>query len=256
MNSGLKIDMDADNKIPSEMDKAKAAAVSFEKQVEDVNKKFSTFGKDLFLSFAAPMVLLQSIFSAVSQSIEKARQLAESGFKTLAAGEDEHASIREARMARFMQMQDESNRKSEESQAGRKASTEKFFEDRGFWSSFFERPVSTFAIIAGELGIGKGAGMDWIQEQALKDFEDKLTPEQKKAFNEEMALKNAPTGFKGPEGFSTIVGVGANPVLDAMTQQLEELRTQTELLAILAAEKPGDTDFTKNEYSDYQPYGM
>jgi hypothetical protein len=38
------------------------------------------------------------------------------------------------------------------------------------------------------------------------------------------------TTFKGPEGFGNVIGVGANPVLEAMNTQLEEQRTQSALL--------------------------
>ena len=53
--------------------------------------------------------------------------------------------------------------------------------------------------------------------------------------------------FKGPEGFSNVVGVGANPVIEAMTMQLEETRKQTALLEILANPGGGGVpiDFTK-----------
>ena len=40
------------------MGKAKAATVSFSKQVEDIQKKFSSSFKDIFLGFLAPMVLI------------------------------------------------------------------------------------------------------------------------------------------------------------------------------------------------------
>jgi hypothetical protein len=42
-----------------------------------------------------------------------------------------------------------------------------------------------------------------------------------------------PTTFKGPEGFSNVVGVGANPVLEAMASQLEEAKKTNDLLAQL-----------------------
>jgi hypothetical protein len=60
--------------------------------------------------------------------------------------------------------------------------------------------------------------------------------------------QNAPTGFKGPEGFGNVVGVGANPVMEAMTLQLEEARKQTQLLESLNNKSPGGgvpVDFTK-----------
>ena len=47
-------------------------------------------------------------------------------------------------------------------------------------------------------------------------------------------LDSKPTSFKGPEGFSKVVGVGANPVMEAMTAQLEEQRKQTALLERMA----------------------
>jgi hypothetical protein len=48
-------------------------------------------------------------------------------------------------------------------------------------------------------------------------------------------LDSKPTTFKGPEGFSNVIGVGANPVMEAMASQLEEARKQTALLQILAS---------------------
>jgi hypothetical protein len=56
------------------------------------------------------------------------------------------------------------------------------------------------------------------------------------------------TNFKGPEGFSNVVGVGANPVIEAMTMQLEESRRQTALLEIIARPAGGGVpvDFTKS----------
>jgi len=63
------------------------------------------------------------------------------------------------------------------------------------------------------------------------------------------AAKAKGTTFKGPEGFSNVVGVGANPVIEAMTMQLEETRKQTALLEILANPGGGGVpiDFTKVE---------
>jgi hypothetical protein len=47
-------------------------------------------------------------------------------------------------------------------------------------------------------------------------------------------LDSKPTSFKGPDGFSNVIGVGANPVMEAMTAQLEEQRKQTALLERMA----------------------
>ena len=54
------------------------------------------------------------------------------------------------------------------------------------------------------------------------------------------------TAFKGPEGFSNVIGVGANPVMEAMNLQLEESQKQTALLEKIASPEGGvPKDFTK-----------
>ena len=67
------------------------------------------------------------------------------------------------------------------------------------------------------------------------------------------------TSFKPPEGFGNIVGVGANPVMEAMTMQLEEARKQTALLETISTSSGNGggvpADFTKSPYRA-TPYGL
>jgi hypothetical protein len=77
-------------------------------------------------------------------------------------------------------------------------------------------------------------------EQWFRDNQDKLNvgPASKPGQNK--------SDFKGPEGFSNVVGVGANPVIEAMTKQLEEQQKQTALLQNLVDRNPFmSSDFTK-----------
>jgi hypothetical protein len=73
----------------------------------------------------------------------------------------------------------------------------------------------------------------------------------------EDAMKNPEAGlkpttakdFKGPEGFSNVVGVGANPVMEAMAEQTELARQQLAELQKLNANSGNagvPTDFTKD----------
>lgn len=48
--------------------------------------------------------------------------------------------------------------------------------------------------------------------------------------------------FKGPEGFGNVIGVGANPVMEAMTAQLDEARKTNALLEKIAGD-PGATSW-------------
>ena len=59
--------------------------------------------------------------------------------------------------------------------------------------------------------------------------------------------KSKGADFKSPEGFGNVIGVGANPVMEAMNAQLEEAKKQTAALERIAAATPGalPQDFTK-----------
>ena len=60
--------------VPQQTEKAKKAMSELDKQTAAIGKKFTEIGKDLFLGFLAPMVLIREAIGFISQSIEKARQ--------------------------------------------------------------------------------------------------------------------------------------------------------------------------------------
>ena len=71
--------------------------------------------------------------------------------------------------------------------------------------------------------------------------------EQSKKANDIQKEPKGSTSFKGPEGFSNVIGVGSNPVMEAMTAQLEEQRKQTALLQQIASPNGSvPADFTKS----------
>ncbi len=74
-------------------------------------------------------------------------------------------------------------------------------------------------------------------EMIAKKKAEEAAVKQKEAAESQIAaqkeIDKMPTTFKGPEGFSNVVGVGANPVLEAMASQLEEAKKTNELLAQL-----------------------
>jgi len=82
------------------------------------------------------------------------------------------------------------------------------------------------------------SAIDRIIEKAAADAATKGT-EGKKAAD-----------FKGPEGFSNVIGVGPNPVLEAMAQQTEIAMAQLAELQKISGSTPGSQgDFTKGTQS-------
>jgi hypothetical protein len=54
------------------------------------------------------------------------------------------------------------------------------------------------------------------------------------------------TPFKAPEGFGNVIGVGSNPVMEAMNAQLEEQQKQTALLERIAGGSSGTDGWINN----------
>jgi len=230
---GLNIKTTSD--VPQAMDKAKSAVVSFDKQVEDIQKKFSSAFKDIFLGFTAPMVLIQSAIAAISAAIEKSKQDAKEGLDLLSKGETIYASSEEKKMANFFKAKREREREMELVSAGKFEMTQKFIESKAGQEFFRKWAAEELKNNPLKWGYGKDAmksaeqftaSNPALQKAALDAFLN--TPEgaaYKPIFEDE---KNAKAGtFKGPEGFGTVVGVGANPVMEKMTRQneiLEEIR--------------------------------
>lgn len=219
-------------------DKTNKGLSNIEKNAKRVENAFSMSISSIFLRFLGPMALLQVAIGSITTAMQNAKQMSEEGFKALAGGEDKYASAQESRMAAFFAQKEQTAKDLALSEAGKTLTTEKFFDDRGFFKSAFERPLSTLAVMFGEVGIGKGAGYKFVQAGAAADFE--------KA-NKDLINKTQLQGaFRGTtEGFGNVVGVGANPVLEAVTEQLEVQRRMLAELEIANKGPNGETDFTK-----------
>jgi hypothetical protein len=70
MSNVIKFSINGDTNAEQVTEKVKKSVSNLEKNMEGVQNRFKSFGKDLFLSFAAPMVLLNAAISAISASID------------------------------------------------------------------------------------------------------------------------------------------------------------------------------------------
>jgi len=282
MSQDLTVNMKTTSDVPQAMEKAKLATVSFAKQVDDVSKKFSTAFKDIALSFLAPLVILNSAISAISSAIAENKQKIKDAMDFVVKGESKYlrpgtvSSGREVERKR----QDALDRKN--AKLGAEAyAQEQLDADKGFLGMFGgEADKAVVQYMSGGnglmdtlgravngagmlLGINNIAGDEDMQKvlesrSQARDVNDPQVQAQAKATGDAIAQKTNDdadkakgTAFKGPEGFSNVVGVGANPVMEAMTMQLEETRKQTALLEILARPAGGGVpvDYTKSTSS-------
>jgi len=241
---GLKIKTDSD--VPDAMGKAQKATVSFAKQTEDIQKKFSTAFKDIFLGFLAPMVIVQNILGLISDGIAKAKQDAKDGLDLLAKGETTYANAEEKKMANFFKAKKAREDEQKSVEAGKKEMTRRFLKETPEGQAMLQDYERQIARASGEMvaiSPGYAANLKVFQDAALKAF---LASPEGKAY-QPIFDSQKDQNFKGPEGFSNVVGVGANPVIEAMNAQLEEAQKQTALLEKIASPEGGvPKDFTKD----------
>jgi len=253
MAQSLELNIKTTSDVPQAMDKAKSATVSFGKQVEDIQKKFSTAFKDVFLSFLGPIALLGVAMNQIGNLIEENRRKREEANKAAIDGTNELISAEERYWARKMAGEKKAKETKEQAKLSREEVTLSFLESDPRGKAILERsmvdllPISMLSSTfnpAGYLSRNKEI-QDEVQKMLAADLAKnpelnleavaaKKKAEEDAAKARQKELDKAPTSFKGPEGFSNVVGVGANPVIEAMTAQLEEQRKQTALLERMA----------------------
>lgn len=235
MAQDLTVNIKTTSDVPAAMEKSKTAVVSFSKQVEDIQKKFSTAFKDIFLGFTAPMVILQGAISMISGAIAKAKQDAQDGIDLIAKGETVYASNEEKKMAAFFKAKRAREEEMRLTEIGKQEITKAFLEsDAG--KKFLEDEARNRPEGASRRQMNPNVAIHYesVRQAALKAFLESPEGKAYKPIFDEKNETKKDTAFKGPEGFSNVVGVGANPVMEAMTRQLEEQQKQTALLEQIA----------------------
>jgi len=222
MSQDLSVKIKTDSDVPQAMDKAGAAAKGFDKQLGDIGAKFSNSFKDIFLGFTAPMVILQSLIGAISSAIEKAKQDAKEGMDLIAKGETVFATTDEAKMARFLKAKAATEKEAEQVKAGRQQMTETFLTETDTGKKLLqaerEKQGPDAFVNPKILSMVKE-----YQDMALEAFLNSDEGKKYASIFEDEQNKLKPGTFKGPEGFGSVIGVGANPVMEAMTKQVEVL---------------------------------
>ena len=245
----LGIRMKTTSDVPDAIGKAKSAVVSFEKQVQDIQKKFSTAFKDIFLGFTAPMIIVQNVIQAISAAMEKAKQDAKEGIDLIAQGETRFASSEEARAAAFFKRKKELEDEQKLVEAGRANITRQILNNEAGMFKDFELPEQYIRRLReGSASIASLSVDPQVQKLAMEYF---TKTDAGRKITESLGPENKPMkDFKGPDGFSNVIGVGPNPVIEAMNLQLEEAQKQTSLLQNLVDRNPfTSTDFTKKPES-------
>lgn len=246
---GIKIKTTSD--VPEAMGKAKAATESLDKHVQAINKRFGDAFKDIFLQLAGPTAIFALFTRTVSDYFEKIKQSQAEANKAAIDGVNERMAAEDVYYARKVARENEEKNKQQQAFAQPQTTAFEFLmRDPRAKSIFgFDSSIKTPAF-----GISGKTMSEQIADMKSRDpnIQDAI----RRIIAEDMAKSGAiqkpgqVTQFKGPEGFSNVIGVGANPVLEAQAAQLEESQKQTALLQNLVDRNPFmPADFTKNSQS-------
>ena len=255
MSQSLELNIKTSSDVPQAMDKARSATVSFGQQVDGIQKKFSTAFKDIFLSFLGPMALLGVAINYIGKLIEEnqkkhreANQAAIDGTNELMSAEDRYYAKK-----RDNEKKDKENR--QQAKMSREDITREFILNDPVGRAYLymkqggkaqEQLPSWLKGLSKLTGSDESAAALLAKSQEAQMFVQTALMSQRR----ENPLPGQSADFKGPEGFSNVIGVGPNPVLEAMAQQTEIALAQlAELQKISGSTPGGQGDFTKGTQS-------
>ncbi len=226
MSQDLTVNIKTTSDVPQAMDKAKSATVSFSKQVEDIQKKFSTTFKDVFLSFLGPLALITGAIALISKMIAESQRKQEEATQAAIDGTNELMSAEDRYWAKKQDREKKTKQTVEEAETARITVTREFLDKdprgRQMLFEFAEQQRKTGGTYGPDAASKDKAMQDKVQALIAEEAKKNPLPEDPA----KEAEKKAGT-FKGPEGFGAVVGVGANPVIEKMTRQneiLEEIK--------------------------------
>jgi hypothetical protein len=248
MAQSLELNIKTTSDVPQAMNKAKQATDGFGKQVQGIQKKFSMAFKDVFLSFLGPLALLGIAMNYIGKLIDENKKKHEDANRAAIEGTNALMSAEDKYWANKRNNEKKAKETVEEAETAREDVTLSFLQNdpRGkemvnkILSSLPPGMVASAAFnTAGNMSKQKDV-QDKVQAMIAEDI--KTNPLAASALKDSEA-KSA--NFKGPEGFSNVVGVGANPVIEAMNAQLEATQETNAILREIANGGGASTDFTK-----------
>lgn len=245
MSNSVKFSVDGETNADQVAGKVKASMGSIEKQVETIGMKFKNSFKDIFLSFLGPMALLGTAMTLIGKAIADNQQKREDANKAAIDGTNALMSAEDKYWANKRNNDKNVKKTEEEAKIERRNVTKEFLENDPRGRNMVQKGLSKGYLSFTPESIGDTGMMS--RNKSIQDTVQALIAGDMKSNPSGPDLGGRPTSFSGPQGFSNVVGVGANAAMQAQLDQLEELRKQTMLLEQIATSGGNlPSDFTKS----------
>jgi len=248
MSNSVKYSIDGDTNAEQVSGRVKASLTGLDKQMEGIGKKFGNSFKDLFLSFLGPMALVGAAMGFIGKFISDNQKRHEDATQSAIDGTNKLMSTEDRYWANRRNNESTSFKNVQEANLVRIQTTEQFLREDPRGNKMIDDDVKNSPKGLFESNSPYAALKRMSLSKATQDKIQAILAEDMKANPIAMAGKD--TSFSGPSGFSNIIGVGANPVLENMTRQTD---IQQQILEHLKGSKPmlgiTDVDFTKGNPS-------
>lgn len=244
MANDVTVGIHAETDVPQAANKSKEAMTQMERAVEGLNKKMEGFGKDLVLSYIAPMVLLNKAIDFVMAKIEEHQQKIKDSFALAETGQSKFLAPEVSSTAREASRLEREKKEKELAGMAPAAVTEKMLV---FNDEIFNRVMAGMSERKRDVLLKSGM----TREQLAGGLS--LDPEvQKMVF---ALSKTGPTSFDTLGVQNAVFGMGTiSPLQVAMTAQLEESQRQTALLQKISDNQPKSAeqiDYTKRTVNGF-----
>lgn len=240
MSNVIQFSIDGDTNAEQVAGRAKNAVAGLDKQMDGISKKFGSGFRDIFLSFLGPMALISAAMAFIGKMIsdnqkkhEEANQAAIDGTNKLMSAEDKY-------WANKRNNEKKDIKTAEEAKTEREDVTREFLDTDPRGREMVKKHL-TYAG-ADPLSIVRALAKDKGTQDQVQKF---IAEDMKK--NPAAGVNKTDTTFSGPQGFSNVIGVGANPVLENLTRQTDIQQAILDFIRTPGA-RTGETDidFTKN----------
>lgn len=233
------VSITGDTTVPEAADKSKKAMGQMERAVDGLNKKMEGFGKDLLLSYIAPMVLLNRAFDYIGQKIEENKQKAKEALEFATKGESKYLEPSTVSLARRQTERTQDIEDRTKAIKAKEVVTEDFLRNASEkdMERFYKRlgPGSRLML---SMATYESASKDTSVQNAVRDIENANMLRDQKPENK---------GFDSLGVQNAVFGMGTTPLNDALTQQIDLQTQQLQALQRIEGRLPEpSTDYTKN----------
>lgn len=237
MSQKLELEIKATSDVDKATQKAKNEVGSFAHAIDAFGRKFKNFGKDLLLSVAGPMAVLNKFLDYAQQRYEESKRMATEGLALLAEGKSKLGTTQESVAAEFFRRKQEMEDERKLIAAGREKLALEFLKTEEGQKMRRELPggrtMESDANLAYLPFVQKRAVEAFMKSAEGLQFQGMLDAEKKA--KERQEKEKAISAAKSQQLTGNVIGVGATANFTILQSQLEVQKESRDLLRAIAS---------------------